>query len=60
MIVQTSPTLPRCHSPSSCVSPLGLYHILLLSDKKVEKVSKRDGGNSENVDDAATKPLWLY
>jgi len=22
MIVQTSPTLPRCHSPSSCVSPL--------------------------------------
>jgi len=41
MIVQTSPTLPRCHSPSSCVSPLGAYRIcfiyLVISDLGVNE-----------------------
>ena len=30
------------------------------SREKVKKVSKHDRENSENADDAATKPLWLY
>lgn len=31
MIVQTSPTMPRCHSPSTTVSPLGKQFFLVLS-----------------------------